>query len=555
MQAQVYNFPVKPGTEEWNNLETEADRLEALQIPENLLSTMSTQDLIITCLNYPAMAYFSAYNNPQDGMNVIIQRFNGLKELMKRSDAPNILLSTYKEMGTKMALNKQDLNQFFWSIRRCYFEWLLAQDDIIDKMSDEDKSELMKDAIEKLYTKIDKQEEYSGIDYQPTLTILSKVQKKITNKSNLNIENSALEQLITKSLSSFPSEDYNAYTIYTPNGTAITAGQLIAGKELTNSQKEEAKNQWLDYYNNRITYAGEATRTYNCHAYAWYCSEGHSYVWINHPDDDVFWEDGSFVLTTTPDENSKVSFPLDDHSAIMTSQSGYFKSKWGKSPLFIHTRNDCPYPVSTTLNYYRYPDPTYNTVPSKPTVVSFKKESEASFSASVTNNSNYNVDQYEWRIDYPTDWYTVPQNTSQSSVIVWRGTSNPRSCNLSARGHNNYGWGEWQVVGWLYSTASNSYELSAIQNASTLEIQIKPISDETEIKSIKNINLTKQTYAIGLYSSRGTCVYQSAINNSGSNTLKLNINISSLPNGIYILHVQNTKASEDPQTLNISIKH
>lgn len=37
MQAQVYNFPVKPGTEEWNNLETEADRLEALQIPENLL--------------------------------------------------------------------------------------------------------------------------------------------------------------------------------------------------------------------------------------------------------------------------------------------------------------------------------------------------------------------------------------------------------------------------------------------------------------------------------------------------------------------------------------
>ena len=137
-------------------------------------------------------------------MNVIIQRFNGLKELMKRSDAPNILLSTYKEMGTKMALNKQDLNQSFWSIRRCYFEWLLAQDDIIDKMSDEDKSELMKDAIEKLYTKIDKQEEYSGIDYQPTLTILSKVQKKITNKSNLNIENSALEQLITKSLSSFP---------------------------------------------------------------------------------------------------------------------------------------------------------------------------------------------------------------------------------------------------------------------------------------------------------------------------------------------------------------
>ena len=50
-QAQVYNFPVKPGTEAWNKLETETERLSALQIPENILKSMSTQDLIITCMN------------------------------------------------------------------------------------------------------------------------------------------------------------------------------------------------------------------------------------------------------------------------------------------------------------------------------------------------------------------------------------------------------------------------------------------------------------------------------------------------------------------------
>lgn len=43
-QAQVYNFPVKPGTEAWGDLVTEEDRFSAMQIPEDQLVSMSTQD-------------------------------------------------------------------------------------------------------------------------------------------------------------------------------------------------------------------------------------------------------------------------------------------------------------------------------------------------------------------------------------------------------------------------------------------------------------------------------------------------------------------------------
>lgn len=129
----------------------------------------------------------------------------------------------------------------------------------------------------------------------------------------------------------------------------------------------------MSYYNNRIVFKGEATCAYNCHAYAWYCSEGHSYVWINTPGDDAFWNDGSFVQTTnTSGKYCKVSFPNDDHSAVTSSRSGYLISKWGKSPLFEHSINDCPY-NSSGLRYYSYPDPTYNTVPPKPSVETFRK--------------------------------------------------------------------------------------------------------------------------------------------------------------------------------------
>ena len=40
-QAQVYNFPVRPGTETWSNLVTEEDRFSAMQLPEDQLVSMS----------------------------------------------------------------------------------------------------------------------------------------------------------------------------------------------------------------------------------------------------------------------------------------------------------------------------------------------------------------------------------------------------------------------------------------------------------------------------------------------------------------------------------
>jgi hypothetical protein len=144
-------------------------------------------------------------------------------------------------------------------------------------------------------------------------------------------------------------QTYQNTTIYTPMGTPITALLLISG-ELTAQQKLEAKNYWLSYYNNRITFISEATRIYNCHAYAWYMTEGGSTVWINTPGDDAFWNDNSFI-SSTPSLGTKVFFASDDHSAITTNQQGILESKWGPSPVFRHTIDDCPYDHSV-LNYY-----------------------------------------------------------------------------------------------------------------------------------------------------------------------------------------------------------
>jgi hypothetical protein len=182
-------------------------------------------------------------------------------------------------------------------------------------------------------------------------------------------------------------QTYQNQTIYTPNGTSVAALKLISG-DFTAQQKQELKEYYLIYYDYRITFISEATRSYNCHAYAWYVTEGGDKVWINTPGDDAFWNDGSYVLCSSS-LGTKVSFALGDHSAITTNQQGIFESKWGQVPVFRHTINDCPYD-SSILNYYTAANFTNQTVTSNTTVTSCGDLNVQN--VTVTNNAKLTLD-------------------------------------------------------------------------------------------------------------------------------------------------------------------
>ena len=48
-----YDFPVKQGSQEWEQLESIEKRIAALQIPEDLLSRISTEGLLEICIAFP----------------------------------------------------------------------------------------------------------------------------------------------------------------------------------------------------------------------------------------------------------------------------------------------------------------------------------------------------------------------------------------------------------------------------------------------------------------------------------------------------------------------
>ena len=88
----LWDYPVKPGMEEWGQLNSLEKKVNACQIPEELLSSLSTEDLTNICVRYPLLGNVFAWNTFHYGLNALYDQFNGIRELFKRKDAWKELL-------------------------------------------------------------------------------------------------------------------------------------------------------------------------------------------------------------------------------------------------------------------------------------------------------------------------------------------------------------------------------------------------------------------------------------------------------------------------------
>jgi len=191
-----YDFLIKPGTPEWSNLKTENERFDAMQIPKDTLSSMSTPDLVATCLNFPAFGYITAFENIQTGFIILATKFNGLKELAKRQDAAKYLVSIYKETGKKGFNNPNlNLNEEYWTIKFTWIELLLAQNPMILSLGEEDKKKLLLICQDK-YNLKRSNEEYSLVSLTSTIFLMSRILYTV-NDDQFELEYSQNEALRT----------------------------------------------------------------------------------------------------------------------------------------------------------------------------------------------------------------------------------------------------------------------------------------------------------------------------------------------------------------------
>ena len=97
--AQSWDYPVKPGTAEWNRLDRE-DRNELFrlcQIPDNIINCLSTEKLLDLCLEYPNLHDIFCNNIFDMYIDAAIKVVNGTRELFKREDVVHYMLKKYME--------------------------------------------------------------------------------------------------------------------------------------------------------------------------------------------------------------------------------------------------------------------------------------------------------------------------------------------------------------------------------------------------------------------------------------------------------------------------
>ena len=161
----TWDYPVRPGTEKWNQLKDESERLNALQIPDSILNVIETEELVIACLNYPAAFNFTAYADEHIGFQKVISSFNGLQELFNGNGAGKYLIEHYKNAGTYgFIIKDKRLNERYWPLRFLYIELLLSQKEIIKNLEDEDKLLLLETTLNKYSLKAQSKDMFSKYD-------------------------------------------------------------------------------------------------------------------------------------------------------------------------------------------------------------------------------------------------------------------------------------------------------------------------------------------------------------------------------------------------------
>jgi hypothetical protein len=168
----IWDFPIRYGTNAWNSLKTVEDQFNAYNIPEEIAKTVSTEELIKICLNYPEWGLIHVYNDRQTGFAVIVNLFNGFRELLSRKDAPEELLKFYNSIDPlNIDESWTDLQKGLYSFQFTKIELFLAQKIIINKFDKSTIQKLRTSALSVYQKKKQRLDVYSLWDLSPTVNV------------------------------------------------------------------------------------------------------------------------------------------------------------------------------------------------------------------------------------------------------------------------------------------------------------------------------------------------------------------------------------------------
>jgi hypothetical protein len=191
-----YDFPIKPGTPAWKAFKTQVEKLNACQVPDTLLKQMSTKALVMTCISYPLSGNFFVYDDFQMGFQRVSSRFNGLAELLKRTDLAHEALCAYFVMEDICSPLSKNIDERW---RNMYLEMILAQPEVIGSLDTGRKMLLLRECIKKYTAKQASPYGFGILRLSPVCLVMGRTLKSLKDsneKPGINLDEKMLEFII-----------------------------------------------------------------------------------------------------------------------------------------------------------------------------------------------------------------------------------------------------------------------------------------------------------------------------------------------------------------------
>lgn len=172
-----FTFPIKPGDSEWEQMDSPISRIISMQIPNNIIREIPTEELLGLCLDYPYIIDVIFADNYQKGIEISISEFNGFREVLKREDVVKVLVKKLESIPNKInsIKNKTDIEKGRFSFQCFFLELLIAQDAILSKMNQEQENSICASLFRNIEAKNAESDIFGEINSVSTSLILAKM--------------------------------------------------------------------------------------------------------------------------------------------------------------------------------------------------------------------------------------------------------------------------------------------------------------------------------------------------------------------------------------------
>lgn len=189
-----WSYPVKPGMPEWASLKTDIDKFNACQIPEDIIDTISTTDLLELCIEFPLFHRIILHDNMLHGMDALTEKFNGFAELSERNNLDKILIEKYRSLQIPKdydSLSETEIKRIVAEAWR--LEIILVRFGLSDSCSPEYIKDYVAESHAKYVTKRNNPQVFSSFSYVLPFYMLTKSLSKSSPESREQLDCDAME--------------------------------------------------------------------------------------------------------------------------------------------------------------------------------------------------------------------------------------------------------------------------------------------------------------------------------------------------------------------------